>query len=354
MARLLRVIELLSRKGGSNIQEIAQELGLNNDRDVNRTILPALRELGLRITEPDSGNPGISHRYWLDRESVRTVRIGYPKSDQVLLEPLLEPDEWMLLSFLLDSGGRLSQKPEIQAVLQRLRSKLGLVLAESSFNRPERELAALFNRLEPVFEFLGSARKNYPDAVWDHTVNPLAQATARQRICTVEYDSFHSGERKIMDILPLRLVEHSGSLYLLAYAAKYRNAVLPLEIGRFHSVLVQDASFDLPDIDLDGILGASFSIFIDQPRQYKIRFSASAARHVRERQWAPDQRFTSLPDGGLILDMHSGGYPDIRSWVLGWGGEAEALEPAELRADIRQSLRQGLALYETEKPPRPD
>ena len=88
MARLLRVIELLSRKVGTNTQEIAAEIGLNNDRDVSRTILPALRELGLRIVEPDDGSPGVSHRYWLEREAVRTVKIGIPKSEQVLLEPI--------------------------------------------------------------------------------------------------------------------------------------------------------------------------------------------------------------------------------------------------------------------------
>ncbi len=346
MARLLRVIELLSRKGGTNTQEIAAEIGLNNDRDVSRTILPALRELGLRIVEPDDGSPGVSHRYWLEREAVRTVKIGIPKSEQVLLEPILAADEWMLLSFLLNSGGRLTDRAEVQVVLQRLRGKLAMVLADNSINQREQEFAALFNRLEPVFEYLGAARKLYADDVWDTTVNPLVAAAGQQRICRVLYHSFHAEALKSMDILPLRLVEHEGSLYLLSMVAKYRDKVLPLEIGRFKSVEVLETGFDFPDIDLDGILASMFSIFIDQPRHYRIRFSAEAAKHIRERQWSPHQELVEQPGGGLILEMESAGYPDIRRWVLNWGADAEVLEPPELRQDIIKTQKQSLAVYQ--------
>jgi hypothetical protein len=346
MARLLRVIELLSSKGGTNTQEIAAAIGLNNDRDVSRTILPALRELGLRVHEPDLDTKGVSHRYWLDRDAVRTVRIGIPKSEQMLLEPILEPDEWMLLSFLLNSGGRLTQRPELQAVMSRLRGKLAEVLQDVSINQQQAEFARMFNRLEPVFEYLGTGRKLYPDDIWETTVNPLVEALARQNICTVVYHSFHSASVKTMEILPLRLVEHEGSLYMLSQSAKYRDKVLPLEIGRFKSVVVQDASFELPDIDLDAQLASTFSLFLDEPKKYRIRFSQVVAKHIRESQWTPGQNIIDEASGDIVLEMETSGYPDVKHWVLSWGADAEVLEPLELRDDIINSLKQSLAGYE--------
>jgi predicted DNA-binding transcriptional regulator YafY len=271
--------------------------------------------------------------------------VGIPDTRHLLLEPVLEPDEWMLLSFLLNSGSRLAGRPELQSVLQRLRTKLAGVLADSSINQAQSEFARLFERLEPVFEYLDSQRKLYPDSIWETTVNPLAEATVRQLLCRVDYDSFHAGGAKRMDILPLRLVERNGSLYLLAMAAKYRNRILPLEIGRFRAVEVLAEAFELPELDLDGVLDSVFGIYIDEARSYRILFSQAVARHIRERQWAATQRLVDQPDGAVILEMETSGYPEVLHWVRSWGPEALVLEPAELRADILKGLRLSLVAY---------
>jgi hypothetical protein len=347
MARLLRVIDLLSKPGGTHTQEIASEIGLRNDRDVKRTVLEALAELGLRVVDLDEGKPGVAHRYRLDKEFVRTVRVGIPDPRKTLFEPVLAPDEWMLLSFLLNSGGRLCGRAEVQAVLQRLRSKLSAVLDDSSLNHHEQEFARLFDRLEPVFEYLGGSAKLYPDDIWESTVNPLAEAIVHQRICRLVYHSFHAETVKTMDVLPLRLIEREGSLYLLAMVDKYRNKVLPLEIGRIKSLEMLAATFDLPDVDLDGMLAGSFGVFIDEPRRYRIRFSEAVAKHIRERQWAAGQILHEEADGGLVLEMETAGFQDVKRWVLTWGADAEVLEPAELRAGLVASLRQALAAYGT-------
>ena len=36
---------------------------------------------------------------------------------------------------------------------------------------------------------------------------------------------------------------------------------------------------------------------------------------------------------------------DIARWILGFGGQAEALEPAELREMVAAQLREAAALY---------
>jgi len=51
------------------------------------------------------------------------------------------------------------------------------------------------------------------------------------------------------------------------------------------------------------------------------------------------------PNGSVVLEMESSGYPDVRRWVLNWGAEVEVLEPSELRDDIIKTMQQGLALY---------
>jgi len=39
------------------------------------------------------------------------------------------------------------------------------------------------------------------------------------------------------------------------------------------------------------------------------------------------------------------GLREIRIWILGWGAEAEVLEPPELRAEVAKQLREAAAQY---------
>ena len=36
---------------------------------------------------------------------------------------------------------------------------------------------------------------------------------------------------------------------------------------------------------------------------------------------------------------------EIRIWILGWGADAEVLEPADLRADVAAELTHAAAVY---------
>ena len=36
---------------------------------------------------------------------------------------------------------------------------------------------------------------------------------------------------------------------------------------------------------------------------------------------------------------------EIKIWILGWGSDAEVLEPAELRASMAEELTRAAALY---------
>jgi predicted DNA-binding transcriptional regulator YafY len=76
-----------------------------------------------------------------------------------------------------------------------------------------------------------------------------------------------------------------------------------------------------------------------------VRFSPDVAQRVAETTWHPTQEATLGTDGWLTWRATVAGLQEIRSWILGWGGSAEVVEPAELRARIRAELETGLARY---------
>jgi predicted DNA-binding transcriptional regulator YafY len=72
-------------------------------------------------------------------------------------------------------------------------------------------------------------------------------------------------------------------------------------------------------------------------RDYRvvIRFTPAVADRVREREWHESQELRPLADGGLELSLRLGALPEIERWVLTWAGEAEVLQPKELRERLR-------------------
>ena len=75
-----------------------------------------------------------------------------------------------------------------------------------------------------------------------------------------------------------------------------------------------------------------------------MRFTGVAARLVGERVWHASQKVT--PDKrGLMLEMRVGLSPDLRHWILGWGAEAEVIEPADLRRDVAGAAAEAARVY---------
>ncbi len=52
-----------------------------------------------------------------------------------------------------------------------------------------------------------------------------------------------------------------------------------------------------------------------------------------------------MADGSLLWRGRVAGLREIRIWILGWGAEAEVLEPPELRREVAEQLSQAAAQY---------
>ena len=76
-----------------------------------------------------------------------------------------------------------------------------------------------------------------------------------------------------------------------------------------------------------------------------VRFSPEVAARVAETRWHPGQETESQPDGSLVWSASVSGVHEVRIWILGWGADAEVLEPAELRDSVGADLARAAARY---------
>ena len=68
-----------------------------------------------------------------------------------------------------------------------------------------------------------------------------------------------------------------------------------------------------------------------------LRFSGATADRVAEREWHETQKLRWLRGGQLEFAMTLGALGEAERWVLGWGAEAEVVEPNELRESVRKT-----------------
>lgn len=92
----------------------------------------------------------------------------------------------------------------------------------------------------------------------------------------------------------------------------------------------------------------AFGLIRGEPKRVRILFDAKVARYVQRRQWHPTQRFRRAAGGGVDMTMDVHGTVEVVSWLLAFGGQAEVLDPASLRDEVRRELLAGIGRYARE------
>ncbi len=121
------------------------------------------------------------------------------------------------------------------------------------------------------------------------------------------------------------------------------------KLDRFQSAKALDQWFKPNEsIDLQSHLGQSVGIFSGaQPTRYVIRLSPQAALWVQEDPWHAQQQLANQPDGSVLLTVTAYHDTEIIQRVLRLGTEAEVLEPASCRAEIKRTIEALVERYQS-------
>ena len=180
-------------------------------------------------------------------------------------------------------------------------------------------------------------------------VEDVLDGLLRERLLTITYRRSDGTERQHEGLMPLTLVLYRRALYLMVRRPS-DGRTFSLAIDRMSAVEVGEKfsyPYDWnPDAELDGHFGMVRS---GTPERVVLRFAPQVAVFVRSRTWHPSQVIRELPDGRLELEMTTAGRELLRM-VLEWGPMCEVVEPASLRAEVVENIRQAAALYRFDLP----
>lgn len=318
VVRLLELVARLQSGRGSNAAALASEL-----RVAPRTIfrdLETLREAGVPLVYDES-----EQRY--------RIPINY------YLPPTnFTPHEALALLVLCYELGDATGLP-FQAA-----ARLAALKLES--NLPARLRAYVHELADAVrIRLPQSGQSEGHESTYLH----LLDAVAAHRAVRIGYHSLTEWQEISTKLLPYQLLFSRRSWYVVGRSSLHRE-VRTFNLLRITQFELLDETFKVPArFSMERYLRNAWHL-IPEPgsdRRVVVRFEKLVAQNVAEVLWHKTQQLEWLPDGRLDFHVTVSGLSEIMWWVLGYGDQAEVLEPPELRDRIRERVGRLAERYAT-------
>lgn len=212
----------------------------------------------------------------------------------------------------------------------------------------ETRLLPLVRRAQAGFHYVPFGPKDYRGG--EDALDAVVQGCVYRRPLELRYRT-GSGWTYTCRFEPWTIVLYRDGLFVHGMQDEVGEAggVRLLSIDRIQeATLLRGESFAVPeDYDPQAWFADQLGLWQDgsEPERVRIAFSARAARGARERAWPGRVGWSEGEDGRSILELLIPVTPEVRTWVLTWGAEAEVLEPAGLRADVAGALERAVGLY---------
>ena len=299
--RMLRIHEELRRGAFTNCTKLAERLEVSR-----KTIVRDIAFMRDRLDLPIEFDPRIN---------------AYRYTHPVSAFPTVQVTEGELLALLV-----------ARKALEQYRGTPFHRQLEASF---EKLAGGLRDRItfSPADELRSVSFRNTGLGRADLAVfNTLSTAVLRQ--LEVEFDYRKPGARRgeHRRVRPYHLAHRENLWYLIAFDTD-RAALRTFALPRISGAEMTDARFVRPnDFSPEAFFANALGV-LGGPGNFEvvIHFTAAVADRVREREWHESQQVRDLPEGGLELTLRLGALAEVEGWVLGWGKDAEVLQPPELR-----------------------
>ena len=189
--------------------------------------------------------------------------------------------------------------------------------------------------------FLGAPESTIDSKIWEEIFDAMDTFSA----INIHYTPEGKTKEQTYSVKPYQLIFDNGSwdLWGECFTPGHEGKKL-FNLSRITRVSVRSmmGKFFLPaDYNFLQTLSGNFGCYNDgKQKVYKIKFQKDsyAWLYSKDRIWGDKQKIRETKDG-FVLSFEASQYKPILRWVLGWGDEAEPLEPAELVDEWKAKIR---------------
>jgi len=319
LCRLLQLLQLLQAGKRYDVEGLAQECGVSR-RTIFRD-LELLRQAGIPI------------RYDPERERYEAPQTPLVPPEELSFEEVLS---LLVLCYELGDERNLPFFAAARSAALKLQSSL-----------PARQQERLRRAAESIEIHLPQTN---PLCGREEVFRHLLQALAERRAVRIRYYRLQEGQFALTKVFPYRLFFSRRSWYLIGRSTVHR-AVRTFNVGRIQEVTVLEDRVHVPRrFSVERYLRNAWHLIPERGRDWQvhIRFGPKVATNVAEVTWHKTQKVEFRPDGTLDFYVTVSGLNEISWWILGYGQEAEVIQPPELRELIARHVARLAQVYRQE------
>ena len=309
LARQWQLLQMIQHPGGVSVDDAARELGCTV-----RTIwrdLSALQKAGFPLYD-DKEADGRRSRWKLEEKFTLGLPVKLTLAETaalVMSRDLLRPAGAGALGTALTSAfdkiGRVLSREAVR-VLDQMRESVGVRAVGAKLQAPAAEHLAL-----------------------------IEQALLERRRLELRYYSMSRDEESRRQVDPYHLTVFEGGFYLVGYC-HLRKTERTFSVERIRELKMLATRFTVrAGFDAKDYLHHTWGIIKGDIVPVKVVFSRSVARYIRDRLWHPTQQIRTLSDGRLEMSLRVADTLEVRRFILGYGAQAEVVEPPSLREALR-------------------
>ncbi len=333
LQRLLHILPAAMRDGGAGIEELADALDTSMER-----ILEDIGELTSRVYYRPGGWPD-DVQILLESDRVRVVRaagferpVRFSREETLCLAMALRGT--VASAHVTDADARL-------ALLRRAEAHLGQPAGARAGKAGVPTTAAATTTTGTA----AAIRMPDRDPDLEGIRETLIVAARERRACALWYVKAGASEGSVRVVHPYAIAYAEGAWYAVSHCT-VEEEIRVFRLDRVLAADFADGTFDVPDnFRIDDFVQGGRVYDMREGREageVRVRYSARIARWVRERSEWESERLEDREDGSVLV-RHDVADPH---WAVGhalsYGAEAEVVEPAVIRAMVRDAAR-GLA-----------
>lgn len=313
-ALLMDMIELLRARPGVTIDELSTNLG-RSPRTIYRWLGELTTDIGVSVVSAEGGyflQEGLdSQNHNLSAEELLAVHTAIRSLSTSDISPL---------------------RTQMQSAWLKIRDCASGRALEFS------------NELECGYDIRFTVTQGSIDPEIPRTIE---KAIGHRQRLKIVYRSQKSNRVKNYLIDPYVVVFRRHSWYLMAHSHEHDRVVM-FKLLRFREAHLTEEEFDVPkSFSVQDYFKYSWEAWAGgEPTVVRVRFSPVVAEMVAEAQRHHTQVIHPQDDGSIIFEATVAGCEEIAIWILGFGKEAEVLEPPVLRDLIRTHAIAMAAIYD--------
>ncbi len=212
----------------------------------------------------------------------------------------------------------------------------------------ERRLLPMVNRVQDSFVYVPFGPKDYRQS--EEILDTIVQASVHRRPLKLRYRT-RTGWSYRCHFEPWTVVLYRDALFVhgLQQDTGPAGGVRLLAVDRVEQAEIDRSHhFDVPeDYDPQQWFGEQLGLWHEgsQAERVRIAFSERSALTAKERLWPGQVGWSEADDGRWVLELEIPVTPEVMTWVLTWGAEAEVLGPTSLREWVVEVLEGAVGQY---------